>query len=123
MTKKEIYAKLREPINREVHFKYPNGHHKRGVLLERAIVWSGHSSSGADYWNVIDLIRFPDERHTKWIRVGYYRQVGNRLGWAGQTTITEPVRQWKRLLVQAANQKKWFRRLLLAAAAQTRSVH
>jgi hypothetical protein len=32
--------------------------------------------------------------------------------WASQTTITEPVSIWKRILVKATQEKKWFRDLL-----------
>jgi len=100
-------------------FKYPGGKaDKVGRLLDRAIVWSGPSPSGADYWDVVDLIEFPSEKkHRKWIRIGYYRQVGNRLGWAAQTTITEPVHNMKRLFSQAAKQKVWFRKILVAAVS------
>lgn len=105
MTRKEILSKLQRPVGKRVRYKYPNGHIKNGVLKDRAIVWNGHSPSGADYWDVIDLIEFPKEKHRKWIRIGYYRQVGKRLGFAGQTTISEPAQKMKRLFTRAAKQK------------------
>lgn len=117
LTKKEIVAKLLQPVGQRVAFNYPGSKgNKRGYLRDRAVVWSGHGSSGADYWDVIDLIEFPHEKHPHWIRIGYYRQVGDRLRWASQTTITEPVHVMKRVLAQAAKQKEWFRTVLVGAA-------
>jgi hypothetical protein len=53
-----------------------------------------------------------DEKEPKWIRIGYYRKPKDTLNWGSQTTITEPVSIWKRILVNAAREKKWFRDLL-----------
>jgi len=119
LTKKEVIAKLRERVGKPVAFNYPGRKgNKRGCLKDRAIVWSGHSRSGADYWDVVDLIEFPDEKHPCWIRIGYYRQIGNRLRWASQTTIAEPVHTMKRIFTQAAKQKEWFNAVLTDAAAE-----
>jgi hypothetical protein len=112
LSKTEIRNKLRSAVGKSVAFKYPGGHHKRGLLKDRVVVWSGPSPSGADYWDVVDLIEFSNEKHPIWIRIGYYRQVGDQLRWAGQTTITEPRHIMRRIFAQAANQKKWFRDLL-----------
>ena len=60
------------------------------------------------YGDVVDLIEFPDEPQPEWIRIGYYRKPKDRLVWASQTTITEPVETWKELLVHAAKEKMWF---------------
>lgn len=46
------------------------------------------------------------------VRIGYYRKPKDRLHWASQTTITEPLSIWKKMLVKAAREKKWFRELL-----------
>jgi len=111
LTRKQIRQKLMEPVNKGVHFKFPGGMSRRGKLLDRVVVWSGHAPD-ADYWDVIDLIEFPEHRHRRWIRLGYYRQVGDRLRWAGQTTITEPIHVMRRLFRQAAREKGWFREVL-----------
>ena len=117
LTKKEIKAKLMKAVGKKVAFNYPgNRGNKRGLLKDRVIVWSGHSSSGADYWDVVDLIEFHNVRDGLRIRIGYYRQVGDKLRWASQTTITEPVQTMQRLLAQAAKEKEWFRRALVPAA-------
>jgi hypothetical protein len=117
LTKKEIKAKLMEAVGKKVAFNYPgNRGNKRGLLKDRVIVWSGHSTSGADYWDVVDLIEFQNVKNGLRIGIGYYRQVGNRLRWASQTTITEPVHTMQRLLAQAAKEKEWFRRALIPAA-------
>jgi hypothetical protein len=69
-------------------------------------------NSGVPYWDVVDLIEFPGEKEPEWIRIGYYRKPKDRLVWGSQTTITEPISVWKRLLVEAAKEKKWFRDML-----------
>lgn len=119
LTKKEVRAKLQEAVGKPVTFNYPGGKDKRrGCLKERVIVWSGPprgegNQIRAVYWDVVDLIEFPPSgRHRRWIRIGYYRQVGDKLRWGSQTTITEPLQTWKRLFAQAANEKKWFRDVL-----------
>jgi hypothetical protein len=89
LTKQEVRAKLMKAVGRPVAFKYP-GSSVRGRLKDRAIVPSGWFD-GAYYWDVIDLIEFPREMHRYRIRIGYYRQVGEKIRFAGQTTITEPV--------------------------------
>lgn len=113
LTDKEIRTKLLKAVGKQVKFDYPGGiGNKRGRLKDRVIVWSGgDSQSGAVYWDVVDLIEFPDAEYKDWIRIGYYRQVGDRLGWAGQTTITEPCHIMK-LIFACAAKKKWFRDVL-----------
>jgi hypothetical protein len=119
LTKKEVKAKLMEAVGKRVAFNYPGGKgNQRGVLKDRVVSWSGPSPSGADYWDVVDLIEFHGDRHRYWIRIGYYRHrhVEDKIGWASQTTITEPVHIMKRLLARAAKEKDWFRRVLVPAA-------
>lgn len=100
-------------IGKKVSFKYPgNEGEKRGVLRDRAVVKSNSEGSKVPYWDVIDLIEFIDEKEPEWIRIGYYRKPGERLNWGSQTTITEPISVWKKLLVNTAREKKWFRDLL-----------
>jgi hypothetical protein len=108
----EIVRKILEKIGQPVHFQYPaNEGHKRGTLKDRAVV-SSPGSTGVPYWDVVDLIEF-DEESERWIRIGYYRKpLRGKLNWGSQTTITEPVTIWKRLLVQAAREKPWFMNLL-----------
>jgi hypothetical protein len=109
----EIIEKIRQRIGKKVSFQYPNGEpHKHGILKDRAIIRSNPRTKGVPYWDVVDLIDFPDEPKRKWIRIGYYRRPKNRLVWASQTTITEPIAVWKRILCEAAQQKAWFRKLL-----------
>ncbi|MGA7887337.1 MAG: hypothetical protein WCA44_16475 [Acidobacteriaceae bacterium] len=114
LTKREIRKKLLEPIGKPVHFKFPGNKSRRGKLLDRAVVFSSHNPD-ADYWDVVDLIEFPEHAHRLWIRLSYYRQVGDQLRWAGQTTITEPVHVMRRLFARAAKQKPWFRKVLTGA--------
>jgi len=60
----------------------------------------------------MDLIEFLGEREPRWIGIGYYRKPKGTLNWGSQTTITEPISVWKKLLVSTAREKKWFRDLL-----------
>jgi hypothetical protein len=116
LTKKEARAKIQEAVGKPVKFDYPDGKFKRrGLLKERVIVWSGWSEEGnqVGYWDVVDLIEFPHKGgHQLLIRIGYYRQVGDKVRWASQTTITEPPHTMKRIFAQAAKKKKWFRDVL-----------
>lgn len=118
LTKKDVRAKLQEPVGKRVKFNFPDDRdNKRGHLRERVIVRSGWHADGnkvgAVYWDVVDLIEFPHKGNPRqWVRIGYYRQVVDKLRWASQTTITEPLHQMKRIFAQAAKQKKWFRDLL-----------
>jgi hypothetical protein len=108
-----IKKKMLKPIGKRVHFQYPGDEgHKTGVLKDRVIVPSNPGETGVPYWDVVDLIEFSEEAEPLWMRIGYYRKPGEHLVWGSQTTITEPIKVWKRLLVQAANQKPWFKQLL-----------
>lgn len=100
-------------IGRKVSFNYPgNEGNKQGILRDRVVVESTNEIGSVPYWDVVDLIEFKDEEEPKWIRIGYYRKPKHKLNWASQTTITEPVSIWKKMLVNAAREKKWFRDLL-----------
>ena len=102
--KKEL--KILGAVGGPVSFHYPAGEkHKRGRLIDRIVVRSNPRTRGVPYWNVVDLIRFPEEKEKKWIRIGYYRMPKDRLRWASQTAVTEPVSAWKRILSEAAKQK------------------
>jgi hypothetical protein len=108
-----VVAAILNKVGRPVRFEYPgNEGCKKGVLVDRAVVYSGVGSSGIPYWDIVDLIKFPNEPETDWMRIGYYRKPGNRLVFAGQTTIKEPVAIWKKLLVHAATEMPWFKALL-----------
>ncbi len=112
LTKKEIRTvreTILKKIGESVTFKYPGGTNLKGLLKDRAIIWSGWFA-GAYYFDVIDFIEFPQEKHRHWVRIGYYRyrQIGDKfkLGWAGQTTITEPFHIMKRVLTKATKKMK-----------------
>jgi hypothetical protein len=108
LTNQEIYAKLMKPVGKAVAFKYP-GSNLHGELRERVIVPS-EPFDGADYWDVIDLIEFPQQKNRYWMRIGYYRQVGDKIRWASQTAITEPIHIMKRVLKEANKKMKdWGR--------------
>jgi len=105
--------KILSCIGKKVSFKYPsNEGDKFGVLKDRAVVESTNNIGGVPYWDVVDLIEFKGEKEPQWIRIGYYRKPKQSLNWGSQTTITEPISIWKKILVTAAREKKWFRKLL-----------
>ena len=115
LTREQAIAKMTKAIKKPVSFTYPGSERKKhGVLKDRAVVWSGDYPEG-QYWDVVDLIEFRGEDQL-WMRIGYYRQVGDNLGWGSQTTITEPLTVWKRMLVEAAREKEWVRTLVLDVA-------
>jgi len=106
-------TKILSCIGRKVSFKYPgNEGDKHGVLKDRAVIESTNQPGSVPYWDVVDLIEFKGEQEPEWIRVGYYRKPGQTLHWGSQTTITEPISIWKKILVGAAKEKKWFHSLL-----------
>ena len=109
----EELRKILSRIGKPVSFKFPaNEGDKRGILKDRAVVESTNEIGTVPYWDVVDLIEFKDEKEPEWIRIGYYRKPKHSLNWASQTTITEPVSIWKKILINAASEKKWFRDLL-----------
>jgi len=115
-----IAAQILKPIGKKVTFTYPAEEgRKTGFLKDRAFIHSP-GSTGVPYWDVVDLIEFPNEPEPEWIRIGYYRKPKERLIWGSQTTITEPIETWKKLLVHAAKEKAWFRRLLEDAVEQVK---
>jgi hypothetical protein len=115
-----VIKKILQAVGRPVSFRYPAGEkHKSGKLVDRAVVRSNSPGArGVPYWDVVDLIEFKKEKHPNWIRIGYYRLPKGRLQWGSQTTITEPVETWKRVLIDAAKQKRWFRDLLVSVVTQ-----
>ena len=107
-----VEKKILSRIGKPVSFKYPGDEgERRGVLNDRAVVSAGLNPTGVHYWHIVDLIEFSGHRE-RWIRIGYYRRAKGRLIFAGQTTSTHRVSQWRPLLVKAAKEKKWFRKLL-----------
>jgi len=119
LTRKQAKEKMLAAIDGPVSFKYPGREGRRnGILKDRAIIWSGDGRKGVKYWDVVDLIEFAGARHPLWMPIGYYRQKGDRMRWASQTTISEPLGTWVRLLAKAARDKEWFKRIILSAASQ-----
>ena len=104
--------KILSRIGKKVSFKYPGDEgNKLGILKDRAVVESTNDAGKVPYWDVVDLIEFEGEKEPEWMWVGYYRKK-RTLNWGSQTTITEPILIWKRILVKTAREKKWFRNLL-----------
>jgi hypothetical protein len=103
-------------VGHETTFKYPGDEgNKCGILKERSVVDSVNVPGTVPYWDVVDLIAFPEEAERNWLRIGYYRAPNERLNWGSQTTITEPISVWKRILANAAKNAQWFRKILLDA--------
>ncbi len=108
----DVVEKIRSRIGEEVFFTFPTSEgNQNGILKDRAIIESDNGPQEVPYWDVVDLIEFKDETE-QWLRIGYYRKPGNKLIWGSQTTITEPISVWKKIFVNAAKEKKWFRDLL-----------
>src|SRR5436190_21839875 len=109
-----IISKIEEAIGKPVAFQYDNldepgtdgRRRKDGVLKDRKVV--GRDSPGISYWHVVDLIEFPDVER---LRFGYYRASGDHVTWASRTALTTTVADWKKLFVEAAKEKPWFKKL------------
>ena len=113
-----MVEKMKRKIRQRVDCRFPTGEgDKSGILEDRAIIMSNPGTAGVPYWDVVDQIRFAGEPEL-WMRIGYYRQVGEELRWGSQTTLMEPMTVWKRLFVEAAKQKPWFRDLLEEAVRE-----
>lgn len=109
----KIIEKIISRIGSEVSFKYPgNEGDKKGILKDRVVVPSINEVGTVPYWDVVDLIEFEGEKEPYWIRIGYYRKPADKINWGSQTTITEPISVWKRILVNAAKERSWFADLL-----------
>lgn len=114
-----VVEKILSRVGSRVTFNYPGDEGTvRGVLKQRAVIASNSSASGVPYWDVVDLIEFAGKAQSRWMRIGYYRMPKDRLVWGSQTTITEPLTVWKRLLVTAASQMPWFRTMLREVLAE-----
>ena len=109
----EVRRKMLLRIGTNVHFRFPIGEGRMDGILEDRCVIPSNARADVSYWDVVDLITFTGEPE-KWIRIGYYRQMNDGLRWGSQTTIAEPVSVWKKLLIQTAREKEWFRELLKA---------
>ena len=120
-SKDPIIRRILGRIGKRVNFKFPaNEKSRSGKLVDRAVVRSIPGTRGVQYWDVVDLITFQNKTNPEWIRIGYYRAHNGRLQWGSQTTITEPIMTWKRVLIKAAKQKPWFRDLLISVVAELR---
>lgn len=113
MATDETSIKILSRIGQGVSFKYPGVEGElNGTLKDRTVLAAGQNIGGVPYWDVIDLITFEGQDEPDFIRIGYYRKPLSRLNWGSQTTITEPISTWKKLLVKTAQEKEWFRNLL-----------
>ncbi len=76
----DVIKKIKKRVGKPVSFKYPGNEGKRdGVLIDRSVTRSNPEESGVPYWDVVDLIEFPDQSEKEWIRIGYYRKPGDHL--------------------------------------------
>ena len=108
--KKYLLSKISEPI----HFKYPEPPDKKGILLDRFIVKDRETNDkDVIYWNLIDLIKFEDEKENL-IIVTYYRyRKRQKRKWvfAGQTAFSDPISSFEELFVKAIKEKEWIKPL------------
>jgi len=94
-----------------VKFQYPEGK-RYGELKDRSVIASNPHFTEVPYYNVVDLIEFPDDQERSWMRISYYRVKNGKLNFAGQTSIAEPISAWKKILVETSKEKNWFKNLL-----------
>ena len=68
----DVVKKILSCINKPVLFRFPGSEGKKcGILEDRVVVLSRDEKTHIPYWDVVDLINFPDEREKRWIRIGY----------------------------------------------------
>lgn len=109
---KEEEKKILSRIGSKVNFNYPSPEPRfSGVLKDRCVMYVP-SWTDVAYWDVVDLIEFSKPEKFKAMRFGYYRKAKGKLGWASQTTLTEPIETYRELFVKAAKEKKWFKTFL-----------
>ena len=97
----EIERQILSRVGKPVHFKYPGDEgSRRGVLKDRVVIQSNPGAQGVPYWDVADLIEFPDAPEPLWMRVGYYRYAYGRLVWGSQTVTGHDLR---RFLIELAD--------------------
>jgi hypothetical protein len=113
MNDEVVISKILGRIGSKVAFTYPVPEgNKEGILKDRVVIPSVNEENEVPYWDVVDLIEFSHEKEKEWIRIGYYRKPKDKLIFASQTTITEPISIWKKIFMTAAQEKPWFRDLL-----------
>jgi hypothetical protein len=100
--------KILSAIGKPVHFKYPDGSVRHGILKDRVVEVDDNPA----YFNVIDFILFGDEEY---LRFSYYHVISKQgkdvLKFAGQTSLSAPP-EFVKNLFDAAKEKPWFRKLL-----------
>ena len=109
MNNDEILKQILSKIGDDVNFTYPEGSKRIGKLVDRVVEIGSTSihSEGKDYYNVFDLIKFPDDDEEN-IRFGYYIYDDvNGLRWGSQTTLCEPVSLIRDLFLKA-HKRDWF---------------
>ena len=100
---KSVIERIESAVGKESIFDFPEGKRK-GILVDRSWIKSESKSGDVEYINVIDILEFEGQKE-KYMRVGYYRVFPTgRLVWGSQTTITEPMSEWKKILT-VINQK------------------
>lgn len=112
MNENEIMKRILDKIGDNVYFRYPDGSDRIGILLDRVVEIGSASihSEGKDYYNVVDLIKFPDDDEEN-VRFGYYIYDDEKgLRWGSQTTLCEPVSIIRDLFIKAYT-KDWFSKL------------
>ena len=96
-------AKIMAAEGKPVTFTYPTRRgvrRSRGVLRSRRIAWADRKprKGGALYADVVDIITFEGRREPR-LRIGYYlRGPDGTQRWGSQTTITERLLIWRRIL-------------------------
>lgn len=112
--------KILSAIGKPVHYKYPDGTAKNGILKDRVVAVDDEFEKeewSPEYFNVIDLISFEDGEY---IRFSYYHIINRRgkdvLKFAGQTSLTAPPEFMKNLF-GVAREKPWFRELITPSYA------
>ena len=73
MNENEILKRISSKIEYNVNFTYPDDSERIRILEDRVVEIGSTSihSEGKDYYNIVDLIKFPDDDEAN-IKFGYY---------------------------------------------------
>jgi hypothetical protein len=110
LTEKEQREYLLSKIGHSVNFHYPEPDYPSEGILKDRYVFKESEDNTVVYWDLIDLIEFKNHNE-KWLRLTYYRykKKETKWGFAGQTSLCEPISTFQELFVNGIKERQWIR--------------
>ena len=99
-----------EKRNQSMKLDPKTGKFKLRGILEHRYAIEVEDFNSVVYWYIIDSIRFEGETEL-WFRLTYYRYLQNKSRWvfAGQTSLSGPIRNFVKLFASAVKESEHFR--------------